>query len=150
MIPAPRAVAKQPPSTDQAAIEQAIIQLVADRDWVSFVELQRELEPKFDVRGDHAIDIGKNCIVWLGMSDCLCTAVQSLLAAERLFLHPASPFVYFIDGGLLRLPYASRPPKNGYKQPRWTPACLRVVPMKSKSHPAMKGKASSQEVTIAI
>lgn len=110
----------------------AIVAYVAAYDWVTFPELMRKLEPHVPggVRGQWAIcsPQDENVILWTGMSEVFQHAIRDLLAARRLFFHPAQLLTYLIDGGLLRLPVAKRLPKGGYKAPHWVPVCLRTVP----------------------
>ena len=114
----------------------AIEAYVKAYDWVTFPELMRKLEPHVPggVRGEWAIctPADPNLILWTGMSEPFKDALRGLLAERRLFFHPAELLTYLVDGGLMRMPLASRPPKDGYKAPHWLPTCLRTVPMREK------------------
>ena len=117
-------------STSQP-LDQAILDIVRRIDWVSFAELPRRLEEAghHDIKGDMALEIQSNAIVWAGFSAAMVDALRRLLSSKRLFLHPASTLTYLVDGMLLTLPVAKRPPAGGYKSPHWLPCCLRVVPI---------------------
>jgi hypothetical protein len=108
-------------------IEGAILALVGRRDWVTFVELERELEPYVEVRGDRAIELEEfaNIIVWASMSAELVDAVLRLNRAGRIHFHSTSALTYLIDGGTLKLPLAKG--ARAYARPRWAPMCLRTV-----------------------
>jgi hypothetical protein len=133
----PKAINSQPPPEDWAdlaaagRIADAIMAYVAAYDWVSFAELSRKLEAHMDVRGDIALEMAlmPNVIVWAGMSQEFFAVFKDLLEAKRLHLHPAHVLTYMVDGGTLDLPLAKRPPPDGYKEPHWLPACLRIVPL---------------------
>lgn len=117
-----------------ATMKDSIVAFVAEYDWVSFVELLNHLEPRFGVRGDLAFSLNNdpNLIVWVGVSEEFTAALRQLLAEKRVFFHPGSVMAYAIDGGLLQMPVASRPPKGGYRTPHWIPISLRVVPLDKK------------------
>jgi hypothetical protein len=112
-------------------IEGAILQFVEHRDWVSFPELQNHFSSFMETNGNYELSLGNdwNLVIWSGISQELGDTVLKLIREKRLFYHPADTLTYFIDGGILKLPLATRPPKGGYKKPHWVPVCLRTVPM---------------------
>jgi hypothetical protein len=126
-------------------LADAIEAYVKGYDWVTFPELMRKLEPHVagGVRGPWALCSPQdpNVILWTGMSQAFQDAVRALLAAHRLFLHPAHLLTYLTDGGLLRMPLAKRVPKGGYQEPHWVPTCLRTVPMRERRRRAGRAPA---------
>ena len=34
---------------------------------------------------------------------------------------------YLVDGAVLQMPVAKRPPKGGYATPHWAPSCVRPI-----------------------
>ncbi len=114
-----------------AEIRELILAYIAGRDLVSFAELQEHVESAgFDASGDVSLVLpgDPNLVVWVGLSEGVFTAVESLLKAKTVFLYPCSWLTYLTDGKLLTLPTAKRPPRGGYKNPHWVPAVLRLVP----------------------
>jgi hypothetical protein len=79
------------------------------------------------VKGTTSIQGAPNVILWMGVSEDLADLILELVNEGVLFLWPAHPVTYLIDGKGLTLPIAQRPPKEGYKKPRWLPTCLRVI-----------------------
>lgn len=108
-------------------LEAAVIELIRVYDNVSFVELNRYLEPFAEVGGEHGIRIAPNLTVWEGMSAELADLVRRLWSEARIHFHPCSSFSYMLDGGGLTLPVAKRPPKSGYRNLRWLPVVMRIV-----------------------
>jgi hypothetical protein len=111
-------------------LADAVVEYVRANDWVSFPELQQRLGAYLETGGDVCLELRTNLVVWAGMSQAFADLVQGLLAAGRLSLHPASVMTYLIDGGMLRLPLAKR--DREYRKPHWSPACLRVVPLRRR------------------
>jgi hypothetical protein len=96
-------------------------------DWVMSPELRTHIP---GLRGDIELSFeAVNGVLWAGMSQAFADALELLRSQGRVHVHGTSPLVYLIDGGMLRLPVAKRPPKGGYKQPHWVPVCLRTVPL---------------------
>ena len=111
-------------------IEGAIVSYVEENDWVTFPELCRQLEQFLETRGTHAVAMREpTLILWLGMSERLADAFDTVLRAGRVYPHSASLLTYLVDGGILHLPLAKRIPRNGYKTEHWLPVCLRTVPI---------------------
>ena len=116
---------------DSERLQKAVVEVVRKLDHVSFAELPRrlnELGINGNLRGDAELWLPGNIIAWQGFHPDLCEAVAQLLRDGRVFLHPASVLIYFVDGCLLTLRVAKRPPKKGYRNPRWAPSVLRLVP----------------------
>lgn len=122
-----------------------MIEYVVKRyDYVSFAELQGQLswltwdkdlhltdDDIPDISGEHALvsNADENIIYWQGLSIEATDALIELLAAKRIFTHPASILSYLIDGQVPRLPIVKRFPKGGYKKLHWFPVVLRAVPL---------------------
>lgn len=114
---------------EQGQLADAIVEYVRTYDWVTFAELQRQLERFMPVRGNASIRIDcDNVVIWSGMSPELASLVLELVDSGRLFLHAGSWLAYFVDGATLRLPLVRRPPARAFEQPHWLPVCLRAAP----------------------
>ena len=125
-------------TTNRATLADAIVEIVTRWDCVTFAELPRRLVDvglnADDLRGEHTLELAGNVILWAGLSVELVDTLRSLLSTQRLYLHPATEWTYFGDGGMLTLPVVKRPPPAGYRKPHWLPACLRLVPVESAGH----------------
>ena len=86
---------------------------------VSFVELEREV-PGF--KGDCAIELRENLVIWSHMSEEFCEAFTALLDAKEIALTPTSVLVYMCDGAVPNMPIAKR--LRPYKKLRWLPVCV--------------------------
>ena len=113
-------------------MEDQIFNFVEERDYVTFVEIQREFSEVMDVKGKYALETCKNGILWVGLSEELHSVLRNLLVSKRIYAHPASRLTYLVDGACLSLPTPKNLPKDGlhvgYEQPVWIPSCLRVCP----------------------
>ncbi len=120
------------PWEEQAAVGDlagAVLEYVRHHDHVSFAELQGRLAACTNTRGDVELQIVAEeygtLIVWSGLAEGLARAVSKLRDEDLLVYVPCSELVYLVDGGVLTLPVAKRPPKGGYKEPHWLPVVLR-------------------------
>ena len=107
-------------------IEQRILGLVAVRQHVSFVEIKRLLGE--DSRGEIWLSLPKhpNIILWPNMSQATADAITSLVKTGRLYVHPSSVLVYFVDRESLNLPLAKQ--ARQYKKPHWLPVVFCTFP----------------------
>jgi len=107
-------------------VEQKILGLVAERQHVSFVEIKRLLGE--DSRGETWLALPKhpNIILWPNMSQAMANAITSLVKAGRLYAHPSSVLVYFVDGESLNLPLAKE--ARQYKKLHWLPVVFCTFP----------------------
>ena len=126
---------------DEGKIEDAIIELVRERDWVSFAEVDYFFgkEPgrkcSFGITGTAE----PNAIFWITTEE-IGKPLVNLLREKRVHLHPTSLMTYVIDGCALKMPIARRVPKNGFKTERGVVTCLRLVPVEKRKTPR-KGRA---------
>lgn len=133
---------------DAKTIRNAILAYMDKLDYVSFAELQHNLNRHYDgdipsLEGDRAITApGRpNTIIWASMSRDFVAAVLSLVDEKKVFFHSTQYLVYLVDGTALTFPIAKRPhPTRDYKKPHWLVTCLRRVPHIPKDH-SEKGKA---------
>jgi hypothetical protein len=106
-------------------IDAALDRITRD-DHVTMVELGRLLSAHgVETHGNYALCAGAdpNVIFWAGMSEPFLALVKALWPLTD---HPPSSYLaYLIDGGLLSIPIAKRPPKAGYTSPHWVPVCFR-------------------------
>ena len=108
-------------------LKERILEFVKERRHVSFVEIQ----DKFG-RGDTAIEIEGNVILWANLKEEVVSAIIELLNERKLYANPTSVLVYAVDGRILKLPIAKRIPKDGYKEPHWLPVVLDIEPPKRR------------------
>ena len=50
-----------------------------------------------------------------------------LTEADLIWRQPCTVLSYLVDGAMLQMPLAKRPPKQGYATPHWAPACFRPI-----------------------
>lgn len=114
-------------TTKQAEISKLILDYVKKHGSVTFIDLQKYMEKFIDPYGDQAMEYGPNAIIWFYMSKEFAEAIQSLLDKEMVRLVYSSELEYLEAGVIVTLPVASkRPPKQGYKKPRWMPLALEI------------------------
>lgn len=114
-----------------AALADALVALVIKRDHVTFVEAERELaQDGAPCSGDVVIAASSDphLVVWAGMSQEFADAVELARAGGRLHFVPTQHLTYLIDGQVLTLPLAQRPPDRGYRTPHWLPVVMRPGP----------------------
>jgi hypothetical protein len=112
-------------STRRTLVEDCLF-WIRTTDYVSFPELERWLTGRgIDVAGNYALDLGRNVVIWAGVSQQFCDIFDEL-RPHLDFIPCSSLLVYLIDGKMLGLPIAKRPPRNGYAKPHWAPATLRT------------------------
>lgn len=115
-------------------LPDAVCAYVKQKDYVSFVQIERLLTPYLPIKGNHALCFSdhENIVLWAGMSQEWVTLMRQLLAEHRVYPYPSVPMVYWVDGGVPVLPLART--VRHYKDVHWFPVTLRVIP------PAVKGK----------
>lgn len=98
-----------------------ILDFVRTRRAVSFAEIVRHFE---GAEGDMAIfmDGYPNLILWPGLSAETVAVILELLNSKRLIITPTTPFVYFVDSAVPKMPVARQ--KRHYKAPHWLPVVL--------------------------
>lgn len=119
----------------------AVVEYLRRHDYVTFAEIQLRLAPFLETRGAVCLEQASNLVLWADMSQELADLLQGLLRARRVFLHPASALTYLIDGGLLKLPLARRPPAGGYKEQHWLPTTLRLIPLRDRGRTGRRTSA---------
>jgi hypothetical protein len=121
---------------------EAVIALVRERDWVTFVEIKDLLSPHVETAGFLAFEVAPNLVLWAGMSQQFCDVIHAVRASNAVELVPDSYLSYLVDGMTLRMPLAKRPPPGGYKTEHWAPVCFRVQssqqPTRRRRHVAEK------------
>ena len=112
-------------SSDVNQLKQAIKSYCEKHDYVTFLELTRELRG-FQLHGFSCIDFpGTNMVVWHKMSECFVEALIKLLNEDIIVLQTVPAIRYVLDGGFLS-PIAFRRPKKRFAAPRWAPCCVRL------------------------
>jgi len=117
-------------------IDETIFDLVKRREYVSFVEIQtRARLSGIPADGTWSMTLGgyQYVILWEGLSDELYCALKRLIEGRRLFFHPATPFTYFIDGIIPKLPLCKAPSRVD----SWLPVVLCTFP-----HPARQAASA--------
>ena len=124
-------------------MEQKILDLVAERQHVSFVEIKRLLGE--DSRGEIWLSLPKhpNVILWPNMSQAMVDALAGLIKTGRLYAHPSSVLVYFVDGESLNLPLAKQ--ARQYKKPHWLPVVFCTFPPNQRQRHAVVGNGRMRE-----
>jgi hypothetical protein len=113
-----------------STLETRLLALVEQRDYVSMVEVTRELpETVGDLAWCSAED--ENIIFWNGVSPAFLDALRTLREREVVRFTPGSTLSYFVDGAVPNMPVAKHPPKGGYRTPHWLPVYLRPGPAKA-------------------
>ena len=104
-------------------VAKAMEEYILSSGGVSMVELERVAGEHIEVSGDlaWAPAAEPNLIIWAGMSQDFIDAVDLMRECERVEPTLTTPLVYTIDGKMLNLPVAQRPPKGGYKSEHWAP-----------------------------
>lgn len=102
-------------------------QFIKDQDWVTMVEIGQFLTGcSIDTKGNLEWGIDDlNLVFWAGMSDEFCDIMAELKDRKTTQMEATNPMTYLIDGAMLSLPLAKRPPRQGYKDPHWAPICFR-------------------------
>jgi hypothetical protein len=103
-------------------LKEEIRALVAERDYVSFAELSRDITGFVGNIGWELRD--KNIFLWTGLSEKAFDAIFELLESEEVHFEPASFMSYAIDGITQNMPLA-KSLKKPYKKPHWLPVTLR-------------------------
>ena len=94
----------------------------------TFAELDRRIEDSgLEARGDNVIYLkkGLNIVLWSDMSDAYSAAVLYLKKIGAIDWRSATVLEYMMDGRVMQLPVAVRPPANGYKSEHWIPVVLK-------------------------
>jgi hypothetical protein len=113
---------RPPPS-----VVDTLIELVRRRDHCSFVELLVCLEEQgVPTEGSLSMELGRNVVLWADLSEEACDVIDDRRCRAAIVPVPTSVLLYAIDGRMLKLPIAKRPPKAGYKEPHWLPVVFRT------------------------
>ena len=104
-----------------------LVEYIKIHDWVTMVEIQNFLKYHgVETEGDYWWGMeDMNLYFWVQMSGEFCDLMEAIRESQEIQIEAASPLTYLIDGGMLTLPLAKRPPKNGYKEEHWAPVCFR-------------------------
>ena len=107
---------------------RVLLTYIREKDWVTYVEVERVLAPYIPVRGDYAIEHPTidNLLFWCGVSAEVCAIVNELFEARQIWRVPAERLAYHIDGKVLSLPIPRRVQQR-YAKPYWLPTCLRAT-----------------------
>jgi hypothetical protein len=108
-------------STDQLA-EKVIAFVREKHGGVTFVQLERLLEPHIEIEGHQALmPDGEypNIIMWGGVSEAFQQVMEAALASGKIVYHPTASLTYMVDGKVPSLPLARS--LRQYAEPHWIP-----------------------------
>ena len=119
---------KPKPDLTLEEMKEDLLWYIEHYDWVSIAELTHRYDDQ--AKGDYqwVTESDDNIIFYAGLSEKLVSALRELLREKKAHLHPASVLAYMMDGGILKLPLARKPPRGGYKKLHWLPVCFRAGP----------------------
>lgn len=105
-------------------MKQRILDLVRERRYVSFAELQRLLGE--EMAGECSVTLSDNdaVVLWAGVNQRFAETVTDLVADGAVRLIPTSWMTYAADGAMLDLPLVKG--RYCYKRAHWLPAVLDV------------------------
>ncbi len=111
-------------------LKGALVEFVHMRDNVTFAQLQAEFADYLETAGEQglALKSDPNVVLWVGMSQELCELLSKLIAAKRLYLHPAEKHVRESMEPLARLTMLPELPLDPLKHPGWLPVIVRDLP----------------------
>ena len=122
---------------DKSELGKKLVELVRQRDWVTFVEVAELLEDHgVNTKGNNSYEAQMdNVIFWAGMSSEMIEVFEPLLDNKELFFHPMKQMdlhVLLLYGGCLKIPIVKHLPPGGFKTPHWLPVYFRTVPIKRR------------------
>jgi hypothetical protein len=108
---------------------QALVAYIRDQDYVTYAEMPRILRPFIPTEGEGAIVLhdDPNIVFWTGITPEWVHTLRELTEADLIWRQPCTVLSYLVDGAMLQMPLAKRPPKQGYATPHWAPACFRPI-----------------------
>lgn len=115
------------PTVEDAAA--AMLRYVERGGSTTFVELEHACAMiGFATSGDLAIHLAEtpNVVLWANVNDQFCHAWEQFQASGRVEWRRTISLTYLVDGRVLCLPIAIRPPKAGYREPHWLPLVYRA------------------------
>jgi hypothetical protein len=112
------------------AIKNTILQLIRERNHVSFAELARMIDGFSAPDRTEGLSItsprNPNVILWAGITKDAADALEQLIASETIHFRPAHILVYLVDGMALQLPLVKG--NHQYKKPHWLPVTMSIGP----------------------
>ena len=129
-----------------------LITYVRTHDYVTYAEMPNVLAPFIPVEGDLAAEVSRvpNLVLWMGMSHAWVATLNELFAAGLLWREPCSTVCYLVDGAVLHLPLAKRPPPGGYATEHWAPSCVRPIEYIAPSERQKYAPTTPQEDKAAV
>lgn len=76
-------------------------------------------------KGDFRIVPRHGLIMWEGVTQDFCEALNHLLEAKKIEWETCSPLLYLLDGGSMNLPIANS--FRDYKKERWFPVVIKAL-----------------------
>lgn len=114
---------------EHGQLRASVIELVRERDRITFDQLQTELTPYFETTGEFGLVLRSDhrILVWPRLSSDLVDLLSDLIASKRLYLNPA-PLSAYADSVRPKLPPLEKLPRNKVITPAWLPLHLRLIP----------------------
>ncbi len=124
-----------PDLPDAPVMANAIMSLVRERPRAIFVGIVKRLRQLgIPVDGDVDIHLGPpNIFLWFDVTQDLADCIIDLVGRQVVCIHPSNYLVYLFDGGIPRLPIATRVTARGYRKPHWLPVVFWLTPPCGKS-----------------
>jgi predicted RNA binding protein with dsRBD fold (UPF0201 family) len=115
-------------SEKQAKLKQDILNMVNEKDNVSFVDLE-EIQG-FKGNYEYSLYPVSEVVLWYGVSLDAIQSLKELMLEEKIDLASTSVLTYLVDGKALKLPLAKSPATIKYKKPHWFPVMFNKVKIK--------------------
>lgn len=117
---------------NQKEMEHKLVEYINQNNHVSFIEIERLFnENNFDYKGDKAINININLLIWDNWNDAACNIINRILALGLVRISPTIATTYAVDCGGLNIPIARQLNRRKYKNPHWLPVTFCKVHKKS-------------------
>ena len=115
---------------DHGQLKAAVVEYVRRHDYVTFPQIQQDFVDFLEANGEQGLALRSdpNVVLWVGMSRELAELLASLIAAKRLYVHPADVERYASERAAMRLPRLTEMSEQRIARPAWFPVCLRNLP----------------------
>lgn len=115
---------------EHGQLKAAAVEYVRRHDYVTFPQLQQDFAGFLETDGEQGLALRSdpNVVLWVGMSRELAELLASLIAAKRLYVHPADVERYRKVEKGVRLPRLTELSEQRIGRPAWFPVSLRNLP----------------------
>lgn len=124
---------------EQGKYVDAVIDMIRQREGVTFVEIEKLLSPYMEVNGDYALYSNSypTLIFWMGISEQYFEVMKQVMSSGKVEGLPTHYLTYYADGKVPTMPLARKVMQ--YKDPHWVPIAFNSVKAKEK-HKVTRGK----------